>query len=189
VILAAVFALTVATVPVFGGHLRALAHLELRWTWLLYAALGIQVLIIEVLPSSFGAGGALHVASYGLAIVAVFANRRIAGMTLVGLGALANAVVIVANGGVMPASAWALTVAGRDAPTGHFANSVALGHPHLAFLGDVFAIPARWPFANVFSVGDVLLVVGGGIVVHSVCGSRLGRRRTGAREPGTSTPV
>ena len=35
-------------------------------------------------------------------------------------------------------------------------NSGVLAAPRLAFLGDVFAIPAGWPLANVFSIGDVL---------------------------------
>lgn len=43
----------------------------------------------------------------------------------------------------------------------------------LLFLGDVFAIPASWPFANVFSVGDVLIAVGAAYSIHATCGSRL----------------
>jgi hypothetical protein len=175
VILVAVFAVVIATVPLFGGRLGALARLDLRWTGLLYAALAIQLLIIEVLPSSFFAGDALHLASYGLAIAALFANRRVPGMAIVAVGALANVAAIAANGGVMPASARALATAGRTGTSSHFANSTSVGHARLAFLGDVFAIPARWPLANVFSIGDVVLVIGGAIVLHAVCGSRLAR--------------
>jgi MFS family permease len=58
-------------------------------------------------------------------------------------------------------------------------NSGAVADPKLWFLGDVFALPAGFPMANVFSVGDVLIVVGAFILVHCVCGSRLARPLTG----------
>ena len=47
---------------------------------------------------------------------------------------------------------------------------------NLAFLGDVFALPAWMPAANVFSVGDLLLALGAAIFVHAACGSRLAPR-------------
>lgn len=177
-ILIVAFALIVATVPLFGGRLSRLARLDLQWRSLLYAGLGIQLVIIELLPSSFPGTDVLHLASYGLAIAFLIANRRMPGMIVVALGALANVIAIAANGGVMPASPHALAVAGKSGASEHFANSTAVRHPHLAFLGDVFAIPARFPLANVFSVGDVLLVIGGAVTVYVVCGSHLSRRGT-----------
>jgi hypothetical protein len=51
--------------------------------------------------------------------------------------------------------------------------------PRLAFLGDVFAVPASWPLSNVFSVGDMLIAVGLAWGVHRICGSRLVPRWTG----------
>ena len=59
----------------------------------------------------------------------------------------------------MPADPDALAAAGVHQEAGDFANSTAVAHPHLSFLGDVFAVPASWPVSNVFSVGDVILVV------------------------------
>jgi hypothetical protein len=56
---------------------------------------------------------------------------------------------------------------------GDFANSTAVAHPHLSFLGDVFAVPASWPVSNVFSVGDVILVAAALLALHCLCGSRL----------------
>ena len=41
-----------------------------------------------------------------------------------------------------------------------FQNSTALAEPRLAFLGDVFHLPASWPLSNVFSVGDVPIALG-----------------------------
>ena len=160
-----------ASVPVLSGRLGALAAMQLRSGWLLGAALGIQVLVITVLP-----GGApalhrvLHVSSYALAGVFVVANRRLRGMLLIGLGGLANLVAIAANGGVMPMSAAAGRTAGMTTEEG-FANSAVLDYPVLAPLGDVFAVPGA-----VFSPGDVAILVGAAMLVHTACGSRLPRR-------------
>jgi hypothetical protein len=68
----------------------------------------------------------------------------------------------------MPASAVAWRLAGRPAASG-FANSLPVDHARLLFLGDVFAIPHGLPLANVFSVGDVLLVLGLMWMVHRWC--------------------
>jgi Family of unknown function (DUF5317) len=106
------------------------------------------------------------------------ANWRVPGVPLTALGAALNLLAIAANGGVMPASPAALAAAGLPVDRPGFSNSAALAEPRLAFLGDVFAIPASWPLSNVFSVGDVLIGVGLAWGVHRVCRSRLVPRRT-----------
>ena len=52
-----------------------------------------------------------------------------------------------------------------------------MGNPKLSFLGDVFAVPASFPVHNVFSVGDVCIVIGAFVLLHTVCGSALVRSR------------
>jgi hypothetical protein len=111
----------------------------------------------------------------GLAFVWI--NREVPGLWLIAVGALSNGVAIVANGGVMPTTTEALRTAGLEVDPQVFANSAALADPRLLFLGDVFAIPSWLPFANVFSIGDVLIAVGVAYTVHAVCGSRLVPRR------------
>lgn len=178
-ILLASFGVVIALVPVFGGKLSRIAQLELRAVWLLYLALAIQLVIIEVAPAGLAASDELHLATYALALLFLLANRSMPGVVLVALGALANTAAIAANGGVMPASEHALSVAGLNSPGEHFANSAAVADARLAFLGDIFAVPERFPLANVFSVGDVLLLIGGGVSVHVITGSWLAR--AGAR--------
>jgi hypothetical protein len=56
-----------------------------------------------------------------------------------------------------------------------FENSRALSSPRLAFLGDVFYVPASWPLSNVFSIGDVLIVVGSTYLAHRWCSQPRGR--------------
>ena len=95
----------------------------------------------------------------------------------------------------MPADPDALAAAGVHQEAGDFANSTAVAHPHLAFLGDVFAVPASWPVSNVFSVGDVVLVVAALLALHCLCGSRLALvrfaapRRASAQAPALRRPA
>ena len=174
------FLVAVATVPLCGGHLGRLAQLRLRSWPLLVAAFALQTLPISVWPTMPRAAAAgLHVVSYGFTAAFLGRNRRVAGLWIVALGSSANLVAILANGGVMPAQAGALRLAGQQVDPTEFANSAVVTHPRLWWLGDVFAIPGRVPLANVFSVGDVLIVLGAIVVLHQACGSRLVRRAAG----------
>ena len=177
-IIVAAVALVVVSVPVFGGELSALTSLRVKAVWTAVTAIALQVVIISVLERviTHSLGSGLHLLSLGLAASFVIANRRIRGLWVVGLGGLLNVIAIAANHGVMPASAAAMHTAGLATTPDEFVNSGAVSHPKLAFLGDVFAWPKPLPLANVFSIGDVLLVVGIGIVLHHACGSRLGHR-------------
>jgi hypothetical protein len=178
--------LIVLSVPILGGRLQALASARPRRVWVILAALAIQVIAISVVP---GWPRLLlvtaHLLSYVMAGFFVWDNRRIAGLPAIALGGALNAVTIAANAGTLPASRAALARAGIHPVAGDFTNSGVLAHPHLAWLGDVFAIPAGWPMANVFSVGDLLILVGLAYGVHRTCGSRLvpARWRAAARAP------
>jgi hypothetical protein len=160
-------------VPLTGGSLDQLSRLRFAATPAIVGAIVIQVVVISVLP-----GGVpwlhrtLHLVSYALAAWFVWANRRLPGVPLMALGGALNLAAIIANGGVMPASRSALRTAGLPADTGDFANSAAVAHPHLAWLGDVFATPAGLPFSNVFSVGDVVLVLGAWVGMHAAARQR-----------------
>jgi hypothetical protein len=66
-----------------------------------------------------------------------------------------------------------------------FTNSRALSSPRLAFLGDVFYIPASWPLSNVFSIGDILIVTGSTYLAHRWCSQPRGRELAAITGPGT----
>jgi hypothetical protein len=176
-ILGLVFLACVCTVPLARGRLTALADLRLRRPWLALAGIGVQIVIISVLPA--GAAGlheAVHMASYGLLGGFVWANRRVPGVPLIMLGGLLNFIAIAANGGVMPADPDLALHVAREASEG-FVNSGAVENPHLLFLGDVFATPTSLPLYNVYSVGDITIVLGVLMLLHGVCHSRLVPRR------------
>lgn len=169
--------LCVATVPLFGGRLARLSDLRFRRGWAAVAAVVLQVLIMSVFPEGDErVQNALHLASYGLLFYFLAANLAIPGMWLIGLGGGCNAAAIAANDGVMPAQPSALATAGIPQLPGEFANSAAVPDPKLWFLGDIFAIPQSLPLHNVFSVGDILLVIGGAILLHRVSRSTLNPR-------------
>jgi hypothetical protein len=177
--LLAVIVLGAVAVPLAGGRLGALADLDLRRLWAVYAALGLAVLGVNLPGLPDGVRSLLLVAAYPVGAVFLAANWRVPGVPLVALGAGLNLLAIAANGGVMPASPDALATAGLPVGGPGFRNSDAVADPRLAFLGDVFAIPASWPLSNVFSVGDVCIGAGLAWGLHRVCGSRLVPRWTG----------
>jgi hypothetical protein len=179
VALVAVVVLSALAVPLAGGRLGALVELRLRHLWAVYAALGLAVLAVGLPGLPDGLRSLLLVAAYPVGAVFLAANWRVPGMLLTALGAALNLLAIAANGGVMPASPAALATAGLAVDEAGFQNSAVLADPRLAFLGDVFAVPASWPLSNVFSVGDVLIAVGLGWGLHRICGSRLVPRWTG----------
>jgi hypothetical protein len=177
-IIALVYLAVLASVPLARGRIAALADLPLRRPSLALGAIVIQVVVISLLPGGdHTVHTTLHMASYVLLGLFAWANRGIAGVPIIAVGGLCNFVTIAANGGVMPASRAAIASLAHTTAKGDFANSQILEHPKLLFLGDVFATPASWPLHNVFSIGDMILIVGVAVLVHVACGSRLVPRR------------
>jgi Family of unknown function (DUF5317) len=179
--LALAFLLLLLTVPAAGGRLGALEDVRLRWIWLVAVAFAVQVVLVTLVPDGdMTVHRVAHVMTYALAGACVVANlKAVRFVWVVALGGLLNFVAIAANGGVMPASRGALGTAGLAVQSGSFSNSDVVDGANVWFLGDVFAIPAGWPGANVFSAGDVLMLLGAFLVLHAATGSRLfAARRT-----------
>jgi hypothetical protein len=174
-----VAALAAALIPLLlGGRLSRLAAIPFRHVNLIVGALATQIVIIEVLPGPAPLLQAAHIATYAIAGWFILANRRIPGLWLIATGAGLNGITITLNGGILPARLAALQAAGIHVTHGEFVNSGILPHPRLAFLGDIFAVPAGLPLANVFSIGDILIVLGTGWTAWAVLGTRWTRPRT-----------
>jgi hypothetical protein len=161
-------------------RIKRLASVRLRHIELVWVALAVQLMLFEWFARRIPmeVTEVVHYLTYALTVAFIALNRHVPGAWLIALGTACNLVAIVANGGSMPASMSAWERAGlRPIPPDVFENSSALSDPKLGFLGDIFAVPASWPLSNVFSIGDVLIVIGGTYLAHQCC------RRRAAAEP------
>jgi hypothetical protein len=145
---------------VIGGHAGRLGELRFRAGGLIVAGLIAQLILFSgpVAARVHAIGPAIYMASTALVLVAVVRNSTIPGIPVVAAGAFWNLAAIVANGGFMPASPAALGAHG--ALDGSYSNSAVVAHPALAPFTDVMALPEWLPWANVFSIGDVAIMVG-----------------------------
>ncbi|MEO7371705.1 MAG: DUF5317 family protein [Ilumatobacteraceae bacterium] len=159
----------ILTVPLTGRSLAPLARLALCRVWMVWLSIGLQFVITLVPNFPNWLGQPVHIFTFALSAVFLWSNRRLPGAFLVGLGAALNLAAIAANSGTMPASMWAWKTAGFPTLTGQFENSNVVNNARLAWLGDVFAVPKGWPFANVFSLGDVIIVIAVGYLAHTWC--------------------
>jgi len=168
------FVLILLTVPLAGGRLGRLSEIRVRHSGFIALALGLQVLMTSVIadaPHALLIG--LHMTSYALVAWALWGNRSIPGLPLIALGGGTNASVIALNGGTLPASADALARAGFPTDPAVYKNSGVLKDPVLAWLGDIAATPGWLPFRNVISIGDVVVLIGAAVMLHTVCRSQL----------------
>jgi MFS family permease len=150
-----------------GANLGRLWLVRLRASWIVFVALGIQLLLFT--PASTAVRLPLsesnaHLVTYGALLAFVAANIRQPGFALAAAGCAINTLVIAANGGRMPVSLASWTASGKPASEltqhGAYNNVVLARGAHLSWLGDVFALPRAVPFANALSIGDLLLVIG-----------------------------
>ena len=177
--------IAVATLAVRrGGSLDALASTRFGWTWLLWGALIVQVtsgLWQRWTPATVEA--AVLVLTLTAAAFFMVLNRALPGMLLAAVGMSLNAIVIVLNG-AMPVSLWAADIAGVGSIEDFGVKHEPAGpHTILSFLGDVIPIPGT---LQVFSIGDVLMAVGLGILVYR---RTLATETSEARTVSGSAPV
>lgn len=158
-----------------GGRWLALGSIPFRWAPLIFVGFLAQVVLFsDFVAERVGAAGPpLYVISTLAVGIAVVRNARLPGIPLIILGAASNMAAILANGGFMPAAPGALASLGKVAPI-VYSNSTVVAQPALELLTDRFALPAALPFANVFSVGDVLLGIG--VMVLIAATMRRGRQ-------------
>jgi MFS family permease len=150
-----------------GANPGRLWLVRLRASWIVFVALGIQVLLFTPLSTALRlplSESNAHVVTYVALLAFVAANIRQPGFGIAATGCAVNAIVIVANGGRMPISLASWTASGKHASEliqhGAYNNVVLASGAHLSWLGDVFPLPRAIPLANSLSIGDLLLLVG-----------------------------
>jgi hypothetical protein len=159
-----------------GGRLEHLRQVRLRWVPVALIGLAVQVALFAAPLGSWPEGVVplVYQVSTLAVFIAVLRNLAIPGVVLIAIGAGCNLLAIVANGGWMPADPAALASVG-GLPTGP-SNSIVIADPVLQPLTDLFALPSWLPFANVFSLGDLL--IGAGIAATIAIGMRAPRAST-----------
>lgn len=184
-ILAILFSLAIAILR--GGSIFLLAQISFRTPLLILLGLGLQLAIFSPWwPTGLEwAIGPLYLVALSMLLVAVFTNRHLPGLKLLGVGLASNLLVIAANGGVMPISLEAVRQAEMPdvlfalETEGHYRHSVPMTEDsRLPFLGDIFGVAHPLPAPRVFSIGDVFVAAG---AVWFVQESMLGRAKTQPR--------
>jgi hypothetical protein len=145
-----------------GGRLRAIADAPLRWSWLLFLGVGLQVALDlgtarGVIAAGSWTGYLLLLASQLVVLGWVVANWHLPGTKLVTIGLGLNALVMAANGAmpVDPDAIRALGIEGATVPPG---KHVLLDDAtRLPWLADIWPVP---PLRSIISVGDVVLAAG-----------------------------
>ncbi|MDI7274812.1 MAG: DUF5317 domain-containing protein [Anaerolineae bacterium] len=177
-ILVAAVAVSTLIALVRGGRLARLADLPIGRAWLVLAAVVFQYPLVYIhvrAQSVLGVPVAslLMAASWILLLVAVWANRRLPGVALVGLGMVLNLLVMSANGGWMPVTPEGLArlhaldkvVMVGDTARVWGAKNIVLerADTRLWALSDIFIVPPplpSFPLRAAFSVGDILIAAG-----------------------------
>jgi hypothetical protein len=145
-----------------GASWRGFAEVRWRLASLCLIGLALQLVLFSnneafvthLLPIA----PELHVLSYLLVFASLAANWRVPGIAIIVVGGVLNFAAIVANGGQMP------RVVAPDPSI--FTNVQPMDeNTRLAFLGDFIPLPLP---GRLFSIGDFLIAVGGGITAYSL---------------------
>ena len=162
----------------------------IRWPWLPIAAVALQLAILPPISIPVGdAAPVLYVVSSAAVLACVLRNMRIRGLGLVALGGVCNLAAIIANGGHMPVSPEAARMVGQALASG-YTNTAELADAMLKPLTDIIVVAPPLPFANVYSIGDVLIGLGVAIALASTLLRQTGRGAANGstRSLGTSGP-
>ncbi|MBI2845892.1 MAG: DUF5317 domain-containing protein [Chloroflexi bacterium] len=152
-----------------GGRIFLLAQTSFRFPLLILFGLGLQLAIFSPWwPATlYESIGFLYLVALSTLLSAVFFNRHLPGLKILGLGLASNFIVIAANGGVMPTSLEAVRQAEMPdvllalETEGRYRHSVPLTEDsRLPFLGDIFGVAYPLPAPRVFSIGDVFVAAG-----------------------------
>ncbi|MFC1879008.1 DUF5317 domain-containing protein [Chloroflexota bacterium] len=169
---------------VFAGALAGLARSlmsgrqftlpSLRHTWIIFAAILLQALIISVPQTRSWIPGEYVPIFLGLSqlclLVFVWLNRTQPGFLILGAGLLLNFIVITANGGMMPISPQIASALVPGTPESAWENGARFGWSkdivldrdgtNLWQLSDWLLLPKIFSYQYALSPGDLLIAIG-----------------------------
>lgn len=182
-----------------GGSIRRLADLRFRLGWLAILCLLVQFVVayypVDRMETDRLLQAVLLTGSYVLLLAVVWANRRVAGVAVVGLGLVLNLAVIAANGGFMPVAREDVEAAGirpaaelpADGSRLPRSKDILLptGETRLWFLSDKIVAPGI-ATAKVYSVGDLIVGLGAFLLLQGALLSDTRGRVREAEQPKTA---
>lgn len=178
-----------------GGTFSSLGEMPLKRVECIVASFAIEVAVVAL-----GFRGAALIRSiapyafflsYVLLLYAIWANRHIRWMPLIGIGVVLNFVVILANGMRMPVSADMLTAVGMAQQVAAIESGRVLTYKlidattRLWPLGDVIPIGSPYPIHRVISIGDIVMAIGVFLLIQHEMLARNGPRVRLGRRVGT----
>ncbi len=160
-----------------GGRVVRLIDVRLRWVVLIFLALalrfGTQLAIANGVQIADALRLPLYAGAFGLLIAGLWPNRNHPGLLAVIVGAAANGLAIVVNGGWMPVWPPALTAVGMNVADLNVEFHALLPNAlnadfflHAGPIGDILPIPLPY-LTNVSSIGDVFIAAGLGWFVFA----------------------
>ena len=171
---------------------KAFGQLSFRWSGLAIAGFALQLALFLPHVNVFGtATPSLYVLSCVAVLACVLRNARMPGLAIIALGGMSNLLAIVFNGGFMPVAAEAARAVGQAPPTGYVTTAEVID-PMLRPLTDIIIVTWPSPVANVYSVGDVLVMLGLVVTVMWVLRSPAAPTHSGSNDadhPATRPPV
>lgn len=171
-------------------------QVKLRYLFIAPIALFVQVTVSHLVTSIFGIDlrPAGLTASYVLLLAFLAINRKNPAVLVFGSGIVMNLAAILANGGFMPTTPEAVMNAGLGdriaglAPGGVVPQTtiMLLDQPQIRlwFLSDILSL--RSPLQRVFSIGDILVVVGVVLMLVRLVFSGITKR---VSEPGSKRRI
>lgn len=138
-----------------GRDWKPLLNAQVRWLLLLIGSLLIRVLA----PLVGDAGYPIYVAALTGTAVAAAANYKLTGAPVVALGGSLNLIVVLLNRG-MPVDPSSLAAVGAQMP-GDALHVYLDASTRVAVLADVIPVAL---IRSVYSVGDVVIAIGGFMV-------------------------
>ncbi|SDJ92987.1 DUF5317 domain-containing protein [Natronincola ferrireducens] len=154
-----------------GGKFKRLGTTMLRFSWFILLTfilrLGIDIMISLGYPLVIEYRMILYVIAYSLLFIALFLNMHFKCMWFIMLGSIANFAAIILNSGSMPVDMRVLETVGFQ----NMMNSIQLGtlpqyipleeaKLYTEYLGRRLSMPSFYPLKQVFSGGDILIVIG-----------------------------
>ena len=162
------------------GKFSRLADVRIKYVWMLFVPLGLYLASLganyaRAFPPSSWVFALVHVVGLAALLALSLANRRIPGVKLMFAGLAVNAVAILSNGGFMPTSGkaivavWGKEVVEKAMVQPMVRHILIDAGTNLAFLCDTIAAPRPFVFfQSVYSIGDIVLSLGGLIAIVAI---------------------